>query len=178
MAEVTTSFTGRNKKAVTKSHKLSTRVDLTPMVDLGFLLITFFIFTTAMAKPATMKLILPNDEDTTHPSLAPAEMTITFILGADRKIYFFDGNFNGNLQQSSRHENIIRLHTQRKAKEVQELSGDRHKTIVLIKVSDQAIYSDIVNALDEMVINGIKKYMLLDADEHELAAMKATDLAL
>jgi biopolymer transport protein ExbD len=51
MAEMDQTSANRNKRGVTRSKKLSTRVDLTPMVDLGFLLITFFIFTTSLAHP-------------------------------------------------------------------------------------------------------------------------------
>ena len=64
MAEMDTSGGGHKKgPGVKKGKKLSTRIDLTPMVDLGFLLITFFIFTTTMSQPTAFKLNLPKEAD-------------------------------------------------------------------------------------------------------------------
>ena len=72
MAEINTSGT-HSKRGGIRSKKLSTRVDLTPMVDLGFLLITFFIFTTTMQQSNAMKLIVPDDRDVKNPTTTAAK---------------------------------------------------------------------------------------------------------
>src|ERR1700727_1465838 len=91
MAEMDTSSGGGHKKGpgVTKSRKLSTRVDLTPMVDLGFLLITFFIFTTTISQPAAMRLILPDDRGPRQNQRASS--VISLLLGKDSRIYYYEG---------------------------------------------------------------------------------------
>ncbi len=65
MAEMQTSDSGSHKKGSKKvrTKKMSTRVDLTAMVDLGFLLITFFMLATTMNKPKTMEVNKPAKED-------------------------------------------------------------------------------------------------------------------
>src|SRR5678810_691272 len=77
---------------VKKAKKLSTRVDMTPMVDLGFLLITFFIFTTTMSTPATMKLFMPKDEKEKKDQTEIKESgALTIMLGKNNGLYYYEG---------------------------------------------------------------------------------------
>ena len=171
MADIQTTRLQAPAKGVVKLKKSSTRVDLTPMVDLGFLLITFFIFTTTMASPTAMKLILPNDENAATPSLAPASQTITFLLGGDEKVFYYDGLFDGTISKPLSINNGMRQVLQHKMQVVLRETGSQNKTIVLIKASADAKYKNIVDALDEMVINGVTRYVLLDVNEDEIDAM-------
>jgi biopolymer transport protein ExbD len=107
MAEMDTSGGGHHKKGpgVKKAKKLSTRVDLTPMVDLGFLLITFFIFTTSMSQPTAMKLNLPKDTDKPEEQNKLKESgALTLLLGKDNSVYYYEGQLDpsaSNLKSST-----------------------------------------------------------------------------
>src|SRR3989337_1786691 len=77
---------------VKKAKKLSTRVDMTPMVDLGFLLITFFIFTTTMSTPSTMDLYMPKDVDKEEDqNKAKQSGALTVMMGTDNHVYYYEG---------------------------------------------------------------------------------------
>ena len=77
-------------------HK-SLRVDLTPMVDLGFLLITFFILTNTIQQKTELQLILPRDSPVK--TLLSASTTLTFILKGNDSIGYYDG-FNTNINHA------------------------------------------------------------------------------
>lgn len=90
MAEVSTDKGGHEKG---KPKKLSTRVDFTPMVDLGFLLITFFMLATSMAKPQTMEISMPSKDkvDRDQQNEVKSSKAMTIVLGKEGKIYYYFG---------------------------------------------------------------------------------------
>lgn len=165
MAEIQTSET-RKGKGVRRSKKLSTKVDLTPMVDLGFLLITFFVFTTSITKPTAMKLNLPDDPGN-NPNITAAGKTLSILLGTNNAVYYYEGQNMANMQVSNFSAVGLREIIRNKKQQVKMKYGDGNETVVLIKPTSEASYSNVVDALDEIQINTIERYVLMDASEEE-----------
>jgi biopolymer transport protein ExbD len=93
MADIEGGGGGKHKGGKPKSKKVSTRVDFTPMVDLGFLLITFFMLTTSMNKPKTMEITFPVDPDKeiVEENKIKASQAMTILLGESDRIYYYFG---------------------------------------------------------------------------------------
>src|SRR6187431_2532127 len=96
MAEMDVASSSHKKgPGVKKSKKLSTRVDLTPMVDLGFLLITFFVFTTTMSQATAMNMNEPKD-DSTQQLKVKNSGAMTILLGKGDQVYYYFGQLDPN----------------------------------------------------------------------------------
>ncbi len=185
MAELDTSGGGHKKgPGVKKGKKLSTRVDLTPMVDLGFLLITFFIFTTTMSQPTAFKLFLPDDKVIPEDQNKAKESgVLTIMLGADNHIYYYEGQLKPDgsnfLSASYNGENSIREIILKKKADVISRSRDAENPekdfVVVIKPSADCNYQNVVDILDEMAINVVKKYALVDISEGEAQLVSISD---
>ncbi len=186
MAELDTSSGGGHKKGpgVKKGKKLSTRVDLTPMVDLGFLLITFFIFTTTMSQPTALKLFLPDDKVTPEDQNKAKESgVLTILMGADNHIYYYEGQLKPDgsnfLSASYNGENSIRDVILKKKADVRSRSRDAENPykdfVVVIKPGVECNYKNVIDILDEMAINVVKKYALVDISDGEAQLVKISD---
>jgi len=131
MASIDTGGDGGGHKkgpGVKKAKKLSTNVDMTPMVDLGFLLITFFIFTATMSTPSTMRLTMPKDdnkpEDLTEVKQSAA---LTIMMGKDNQIFYYEGQLapDGANFKSSTYKDIRQVVLDKKKSVI---ANHRHDT--------------------------------------------------
>lgn len=170
MAELDTSRGGRKKgPGVKKSKKLSTRVDLTPMVDLGFLLITFFIFTTTMSQPKALALKMPKDTKTD--SLLVKESTvITLLPGKGDQVYYYEGADPTRLKAAN-FQSIRSVILDKKRR------TDPRFFQVILKPTPDATYRNTVDMLDEMTIDGIHHYALVDVTPWEYQLIRTTEQA-
>lgn len=163
------------KKGRRKTHAI--RVDLTPMVDLGFLLISFFIYTTTMAKPRAMEINKPVPGGV---SVAyPGEGTITVIPTKEHKVVYYKGDLqDGQTGVNNFSENGIRAVLLQAQKDAAALpasfSPEAHKLHVIIKPADDCTYQDVVSIMDEMQIVNVVYYAMADITppEKELVTQK------
>lgn len=174
MAEMDTSGGGGHKKGpgVKKAKKLSTRVDLTPMVDLGFLLITFFIFTTTMSQPTAMKLFLPKDtEKPEDQNKVKASGALSIMLTKADHIYYYEGELapDGSNFKSTNFKEIRKIIIDKKK------ATNPEDFVVVIKPGPESTYKNTVDMLDEMTINGVKRYAMVDLFAIELQLMNASE---
>lgn len=156
---------------VKKAKKLSTRVDMTPMVDLGFLLITFFIFTTTMSSPAAMQLFMPKDTDKKEEQNKAKESgSLTVMLGKADQVYYYEGMLapDGSNFKSTNFKGIRDVIIDKKRRTPPE------DLVVVIKPNDDATYKNTVDILDEMTINEIKRFALVDITPNENEPLLAT----
>lgn len=199
MASMDTGGDEGHKKGpgVKKAKKLSTRVDMTPMVDLGFLLITFFIFTATMSSPTTMDLNMPKDTDKKD-ELTKVKQSgaLNIFLGKNNSLFYYEGELapDGNNFKSASFKEIRDIIIKKK-KEVmatyvtdpacEEKAKAEGKSIddackqkdffVLIKPTDDAEYKDVVNLLDEMTINKVARYALLKPEGSEVDLIRVSE---
>jgi biopolymer transport protein ExbD len=168
MAEINTPAGDPHKRGGRRSKKLSTRVDMTPMVDLGFLLITFFVLTTTWSKPHVTKLFMPADGEGTK---IGNDAALTIVPIAGNKVFYFHGDLDAALRSgaygTTGYGGIGDIVRQKQAAMDRSYKGGRKELMLLIKPSAEASYGNLVSLLDETLINQVSKYALVDLKPEE-----------
>ena len=177
MADLDTSSGGGHgkHKGGVRSKKMSTRVDLTPMVDLAFLLISFFMLTTSLNKSVAMNLSMPKKDKDAPPTEVKESKVLNLIADKDDILWYYPGTTVAGLKKVDYSPEGIRDVILKKQKEVKTQHGLDEKgdsqLIVLIKMTDDANYKNMVDILDEMDITKTKVYAIQDIHPLEIEAM-------
>lgn len=176
---------GRKRSRGASFRRPGIKIDMTPMVDLGFLLITFFIYTTAMSDPSTMDLFMPKDGP---PAPAAASGALTILVGDHGRLAYYEEQLQKDASNLHPLTPVtLRTTLMRKKKEVmaqyvpdpaceakaraEKRSPEtcrQGKLMVIIKPGKNADYKTVVQVLDEMLVNRIARYALTAPDADEL----------
>lgn len=180
MADIDTSQGGGGGKhgGGPRSKKMSTRVDLTPMVDLAFLLISFFMLTTTLNKPKAMELNMPKKVEDPNLEQDVGECQVLHVLlDTLDQVWYYEGLQVAGLQKTTfAGDGGIRKVIMKKLKGVPNecpltKKGNKRDAIVLIKMLKGARYKNMVDILDEMDITDCKIYAIQDPDPIEIEAV-------
>ena len=165
MAELEQKQPGGKKGKKKGRKKMSTRIDLTPMVDLGFLLVTFFMLTTTFSKPQTMEINLPvkpkEEVKEEEQNRVKASNALSIIIGEYNRIFWYQG-INDPSTPPLPEVTETNFSADGIRKVLVEKNATNKDLVVLIKPTDEANYKNVVDILDEMNITDTKRYALVD----------------
>ena len=178
MAEIQGKADSGGKGGKKRAKKMSTKIDMTPMVDLAFLLLTFFMLTTTFAKPNVMQLTMPvKKTDDVEDTKIKASQAMTILLGKDNKAYYYYGLNTPNDKTVPKPEmKVTNFSANGIRKVLLERQAQRPEPIILIKPTEDAKYKNMVDILDEMNITGQKKYALVKVPKEDLDLIKESAL--
>ncbi len=125
------------------------RMDMTPLVDLAFLLLTFFILTTTLRRIEAMDLVVPLGKGTTA-----SDNTITFLLSCRDSIFGYAGSLaSGTIPERY---GLDQVRTALAA--VPDTSG----LALVVKTAPTAQYANVVGLLDQFALRGLRRYSIQD----------------
>ena len=158
-----------NRKKKTYS-KAALKIDMTPLVDLGFLLITFFIFTTTMAEPYKTDLYMPAGE-LGDGTVVGKSNALTVLLAGNDSIFYYHGQLDEAIdtkQVQVTNYNVtsgIGAVIRQKQK---QLGNQKDELVLMMKPLETSSYKNLMNALDEVMINNVKKYAIMEVTDMEI----------
>jgi biopolymer transport protein ExbD len=160
MAEINTNCGGNARGIKIRSRKMSTKIDMTPMVDLAFLLLTFFMLANTFLKPMVMDVAMPEKDDDGETAPVNVKDVLSITLWENDKVYYSLGG--EKFQKTTFAPNGLRKVL------LESLAKNPRKLYVVIKPSDKSVYQNVVDAFDEMEIVKVPRYALVDVSDEDL----------
>ena len=170
MSEIETKRAAHQKK---RSTRRSTRVDLTPMVDLGFLLLTFFVFTTKLSEAKAMDMLMPYDRSPPADKICES-CVLTVLLDEGNTIKYYEGE-GGNkdaVQETVYSSSGIRKILMNKKEAVKIARGNADEFTMIIKASSKSNFKNFVDITDEVAICAIKRYYIAEPGAFDKSLLK------
>ena len=182
------------KHGKVRAKKQSTHIDMTPMVDLAFLLLTFFMLTTTFGKPKTMEINMPVKPPPGQEIKNEVNNAITILLSGDNKVYWYYGELKPETKLTltdfsstgirklfldynkqavdeikTLKENALKtkMNEDTLKNRIVDIKGKKYALMVLVKTDDKAKYKNVIDIIDELNICLIGKYALVDLDTRE-----------
>jgi biopolymer transport protein ExbD len=162
MAEIQIKEQSNGKKT---QNKKPIRVDMTPMVDLGFLLITFFMFTTNFSKPNVMDVGFPAKSHT--PADIDIRNSITFILGKEGKVFYYQSDKKDLNEKSLKEVTFDKAQVAKTIEAAKAKAPKKDFFTVIIKPADDSQYKSVVDMLDELAITKSERYGISEMNDKE-----------
>lgn len=172
MAELNES-PAKNAGGAKPRKKMSTRVDLTAMVDLAFLLVTFFMLTTSLTKPKAMNLAMPEPGPV---GPVAASRTVTLCLGKDNQLVYYRGEIDKPLDAPTviGYQKDLRHTLLATAQKIKAETGKN--MIVVIKPGEHSVYGNVVNTIDELNITRSPIYAVTDITQKDNDLLKQKNI--
>lgn len=154
----------QEKQGAGKQRKKPIRIDMTPMVDLGFLLITFFMFTTNFTKPNVMDLGLPAKDPNPipHPNDIHEKNQVTFILGKDNRVFYHQSNKEDLNKNNLKETDFSGINITKIISEAYDHAPKKKNFTIIIEPTDDANYKNFVDVLDNVAISKKERYGVTD----------------
>lgn len=138
-----------------RKKRLSPRIDMTPMVDLAFLLLTFFVMTTKLMKNHGLEIQQPMADNSGRHRDVQAEQVLNIVLGNNDRVYWYMGEPGNKAEKSDFSSSGVRKLLLQKNQQIKDL-------YVFIKASDKSRYQNMIDMFDEVKITGVANYALVD----------------
>lgn len=206
MAEIIGNEGGGGKHQKKRAKKGHVHIDMTPMVDLAFLLLTFFILATTLSKPKTMEIVYPKEKDIEDSTKVQEKLATTILLGEEEEdIYYYFGAFKADstvpIKSDLSKDGLRKVFIERNREIIEKLNaemqrlasgaikedefkslrkaikGDSLAPFVVVKTVDSTYYGSVVDVIDDLNIAEVGKYAIQDMSETEEIALKQAKAA-